>query len=89
MADNLTFELKIIEPDGIFYEGDSDFLEFVSTEGQRGIYKNHIPFAAILAEGMMRIHHGADVLEAEVSGGMIEVRKEKITVLAESIIWKK
>ncbi|MBP3663730.1 MAG: F0F1 ATP synthase subunit epsilon, partial [Tyzzerella sp.] len=43
MADNNLFELKIIEPDGMFFEGEAEFLEFTSVEGQMGVYKNHIP----------------------------------------------
>ena len=42
------FELKIISPDAMFFEGEADFLEFTSVEGGMGVYKNHIPLTTIL-----------------------------------------
>lgn len=88
MADNNMFELKIISPDELFFEGESDFLEFTSVEGDMGIYKNHIPLTTILAPCVMKIHKGGEVKKVEISGGFVEILKEKITVLAESAEWK-
>ncbi len=88
MADNQMFELKIISPDEMFFEGESNFLEFTSVEGQMGIYKNHIPLTTILAPCVMKIHKGDEVKKVEISGGFVEILKEKITVLAESAEWK-
>lgn len=87
MENQNMFELKIIEPDGMFFEGESDFLEFTSVEGQRGVYKNHIPLVTILKPGVMKIHNGGEVRKAEISGGFIEIQKESITVLAEGVKW--
>lgn len=88
MAENNMFDLKIISPDEMFYEGESDFLEFASVEGKMGVYRNHIPLTTILDSCVMRIHKGDEVKKVEVSGGFIEILKEKITVLAESAEWK-
>ncbi len=88
MADNNMFELKIISPEELFFEGESNFLEFTSVEGDMGIYKNHIPLTTILAPCVMNIHNGDDVRKVEISGGFVEILKEKITVLAESAEWK-
>lgn len=60
MAENV-FELKIISPDEVFYEGDGTFLEFVSVEGEMGVYKNHIPLTTILEPCVMKIHNGDEV----------------------------
>ena len=46
MADK--FKLNIISPEKKFLEGDCEFLEFVSTEGELGIYAKHIPLTTIL-----------------------------------------
>ncbi len=81
------FELKIIEPDGMFYEGESDFLEFVSVEGEMGVYKNHLPLTTILQPGVMKIHKDGDVKKLAMIGGFVEIQKEKITVLAENAEW--
>ena len=81
------FELKIIEPDGIFYDGEASFLEFTSVEGRRCVYKNHIPLTTILQPCVVRIHVADEIKKAAVMGGFIEIQKEKITILAEDAKW--
>ncbi|MEE1315378.1 MAG: F0F1 ATP synthase subunit epsilon [Faecalimonas sp.] len=88
MADSREFELKIIEPDGVFYDGACSFLEFTSTEGRMGVYKEHIPMTVILVPAVMKIHLGEEVKRAEISGGFVEIQKERITVLAEGANWE-
>lgn len=87
MADTNLFELKIIEPDGMFFDGEGSFLEFTSVEGQMGVYKNHIPLTTILEPCVIKIHGGETVKKAAVLGGFIEIQKERITVLAEDAEW--
>ena len=87
MADNNLFELKIIEPDGMFFEGEGEFLEFTSVEGQMGVYKNHIPLTTILEPCVVKIHTNGETKKAAVLGGFIEIQKERITILAEDANW--
>lgn len=81
------FELKIIEPDGMFYEGQASFLEFASVMGEMGVYANHIPLTTILAPGVVKIHNDGQVKKAAVMGGFIEIQKDRITVMAEDAQW--
>ena len=85
MADG--FELKIISPDSMFFEGEADFLEFTSVEGGMGVYKNHIPLTTILEPCVMSIHNGTEVKKAAILGGFLEILQDKITVLAEDAQW--
>ena len=87
MADNNLFELKIIEPDGMFFEGEGEFIEFTSVEGQMGVYKNHIPLTTILEPCVVKIHANGETKKAAVLGGFIEIQKERITILAEDANW--
>lgn len=87
MADNNLFGLKIIEPDGMFFEGEGEFLEFSSVEGEMGVYKNHIPLTTILEPCVVRIHTGEQVKKAAVLGGFIEIQKDHITIMAEDANW--
>ena len=80
-------DIKIIEPDGMFYEGKGELLEFTSVEGEMGIYKNHIPLTTILEPCVVRIHVGGEVKKAAVLGGFIEIQKEYATILAEDANW--
>lgn len=81
------FELKIIEPDGMFYEGQSSFLEFASVMGEMGVYANHIPLTTILTPGVVKIHNDGQVKKAAIMGGFIEIQKDRITVMAENAEW--
>lgn len=85
MAD--IFELKIIKPDGMFYEGQASFLEFTSVTGEMGVYANHIPLTTILDSGVVKIHHDGQVKKAAVMGGFVEIQKDRITVMAENAEW--
>ena len=37
MADKSTFQLRIITPDRVFYEGQAEMVEFNNTEGDIGV----------------------------------------------------
>ena len=82
------FELKIISPEELFYEGEGHFIEFTSVEGKMGVYKNHIPLTTILEPCTVKIYNGDETKKAVIGGGFIEILKERITILAESAEWK-
>lgn len=85
MADSM--KLKIVAPERIFYEGDTSFLEFTTTEGEMGIYPEHIPLTAIIAPGVLKIHDGDTVREAALMSGFVQILKDSVTILAESVEW--
>lgn len=88
MADeNKKFELKIITPDRMFYEGCAEMVEFNTTEGEIGIYKNHIPMTVIIKPGVLTITDGEEKKEAALHAGFVEILQDKITILAEVIEW--
>ncbi|MBD5540249.1 MAG: F0F1 ATP synthase subunit epsilon, partial [Lachnospiraceae bacterium] len=55
MASESAFELKIITPDRVFYEGMVEMVEFNTTEGEIGVYKRHIPMTVIVKPGILTI----------------------------------
>lgn len=85
MAESM--KLKIVAPERIFYEGDASFLEFTTTEGEMGIYPEHIPLTAIIAPGVLKIHEGGNVKEAALMSGFVQILKDSVTILAESVEW--
>lgn len=87
MADQIQFKLKIITPERIFFEGDVDMVEFNTTEGEVGIYKNHIPMTMIIAPGILTITNGDKAKDAALHAGFVEILQDKITILAETIEW--
>jgi F-type H+-transporting ATPase subunit epsilon len=88
MEDKL-FELEIITPDRQFYIGKVSFVEMTTSEGNIGIYKNHIPLTCILKPGMVKIYEGdsEEPKKAIVHAGFVEILQDKITVMAEVAEW--
>ena len=84
--DNKNFELTIITPDRTFYEGEASMVEFNTTEGQIGVYKNHIPMTVIVKPGILTIT-GDEVLKAALHSGFVQILQDKIVILAEVIEW--
>mgnify|MGYP001132613378 CR=1 FL=1 len=53
----------------------------------KAIYPGHIPLTAVVVPCVLSIHNGNDVKKAAVHGGIIEILKDKITILAEVAEW--
>ena len=85
MAD--VFKLKVVTPERVFYEGEAGMVELSTTEGDIGVYANHIPMTAIVAPGVLKIHEGSDVRKAALHSGFIEVLPQEITIMAEVVEW--
>jgi len=86
MADN-SFEVKIITPDRVFYEGTAEMIEFNTVEGEIGVYKNHIPLTTVIAPGIVVITEGDVKKKAAIHAGFAEILSDKVTILAEVAEW--
>ena len=84
MAERKTFRLEVISPERIFYTGDAEMVELTTTEGDIGIYADHIPLTTIVAPGVMTI---TELKEAAVLEGFMEITPAKVTILAQSCEW--
>lgn len=88
MADNdKMFQVKIITPDRIFYTGEAEMVEFNTTSGAIGVYKNHIPVTTVLSPGAVIIHEPEGEKIAAVHAGFAEILSDQVTFLAEIAEW--
>lgn len=87
MAEGNMFRLKIITPDRVFYEGEVSMAEMSTTDGEIGVYKNHVPTTFILLPGVLTIHGAEGEKNAALHSGFVEVLLEQVTVLAEAAEW--
>jgi len=82
------FKLEIISPDRSFYSGAAVMLEYRTTEGEVGIYADHVPMTQIVAPGIMTITMAdGEQKKAALMSGFVEILPEKITILAETVEW--
>lgn len=85
MAD--VFKLKVVTPERVFCEGEASMVELSTTEGDIGVYANHIPMTAIVAPGVLKIHENQEIKKAALHSGFIQVLPQEITIMAEVIEW--
>lgn len=87
MADERNFKLKIITPERVFFEDQVIMVEFNTTEGEIGIYKNHIPMTVIIKPGILTVTQENETKEAALHAGFVEILQDQVTILAEIIEW--
>lgn len=87
MEDNKLFNLKVVTPDRIFYDGMVEMVELKTTEGDIGILKGHIPLTAVVAPGALVIKEASDTKEAALIDGIVRILGDNVTILAQSCEW--
>ena len=87
MAEGRNFDLEIITPDRVFYQGQASMIEFNTTEGEIGVYKDHIPMTVIIKPGVLTITSEEEKRKAALHSGFATILQDKVTILAEVIEW--
>ncbi len=75
--------LEIITPDKKLFEGEAKSLTVPGSEGSLGVLNNHAPMIASLKKGKVKVITASETKNFEIKGGVIEVLKNKVVVLAE------
>lgn len=79
-----TFLLEVVTPERKVYAEDVNMVSVKGVEGELGILPNHIPLVTPLKVAPITVKkNGTNELIA-VNGGFMEVRKDKVVILAES-----
>lgn len=78
-----TFQLQVVTPERILLEEDADIVVARGAEGDLGILHGHEPLVTPLDIGelMYRVH--GEERHLAVAGGFLEVRPDKVVVLAD------
>lgn len=78
-------QLEIIAPDKNLYSGEVDLVKVPGSKGSFEILRNHAPIISTLEEGQIKIIDTKGTTTVfDVQGGVIEVKNNKIIVLAET-----
>lgn len=77
--------LEIITPEKKIFSGEVTSVHVPGANGQFQILNNHAPIISTLIPGKVKIKSATGIQIFEVNGGVVEVLKNKIVVLAESI----
>ena len=79
-----SLKLDIVTAERIVYSDDVDALIAPGAEGQLGILPHHAPLMTILQAGELLVRKGNDEDILAISGGFLEVRPDRVIVLADS-----
>ncbi|GAK14493.1 F0F1 ATP synthase subunit epsilon [Geomicrobium sp. JSM 1781026] len=79
-----TINVSVVTPDGSVYEDDVRMISARTEVGEIGVLPGHIPLVTPLIIGTIRMKKDNGEDTVSVSGGFMEVRPDKVTILAES-----
>jgi F-type H+-transporting ATPase subunit epsilon len=77
-------KLEIVSAERVVYTEDVEAVIAPGIEGQLGILPHHAPLMTILQAGELRVRRGAEEDIMAISGGFLEVRPDRVIVLADS-----
>jgi len=78
--------LEIITPDKTVYQGEVESATLPGTLGIFQVLNNHAPIISSLSKGPVTYVNAEGSHNLEIDGGVVEVLKNKVVVLAESIL---
>lgn len=79
-------KIEIITPDSKIFEGDIRSVRVPGKKGSFQVLKDHAPIISTLDKGLVIIvDQAGNEIKYEISGGVIEVKMNKIILLAESV----
>ena len=80
----MTIHLEIVTPERLAYEDDVDMVLVPGAEGELGILPHHTPLVSLLGVGELRIRKGGEEESFAIAGGFLQVRPDKVVVMAET-----
>jgi F-type H+-transporting ATPase subunit epsilon len=79
-----TVNLNVVSAEEQLFTGRIESLQIIGSEGELGIMPGHAPLLTSLKPGMARIvKYGGEEEVLYLSGGMLEVQPNHVTVLAD------
>ena len=79
-----TLRLDLVTAERIVYSDDVDMVIAWGLEGQLGILPHHAPLMTILQPGELIVKKDSKETSMAVSGGFLEVRPDRVIVLADA-----
>jgi F-type H+-transporting ATPase subunit epsilon len=79
----MTLRLEVVSPEGRVFTDDVDMVVVPGIEGELGILPHHTPLVTALGTGELRIRQGGAVQFMLISGGFVEVRPDRVIVMAD------
>ncbi len=76
--------LEIVTPERLAYSDTVDSVQLPGSEGELGVLPHHAPLVSTLGIGELRIRKGGTEESFAIVGGFLQVRPDKVVVMAET-----
>src|SRR5580658_3664349 len=81
-----TLKLEIVTPEAKIYSEDVDMVTLPGTEGEMGVYPQHVPLMTQLAAGEIIVRKGGQDFFLAVGDGFAEITADHVSVLTDMAI---
>ncbi|MDQ6622528.1 MAG: F0F1 ATP synthase subunit epsilon [Verrucomicrobiota bacterium] len=78
-----TLRLEIVTPEATAYSEDVEMVTLPGTEGELGVYPNHVPLLTTLKPGELRVLKGGRENFLAVGEGFVEITASSVSVLTD------
>lgn len=82
----MTVQVNIVSAEEFIYAGEAQMLYAPGSQGELGISPRHAPLLTALKPGEVRVQDEKGEKSFFISGGMLEVQPDVITILADTAI---
>ena len=80
----MPIQLEIVTPERLVYQDEVESVNVPGVEGELGILPHHAPLVSTLGYGELRIRKGGAEESFAIVGGFVQVRPDKVVVMAET-----
>jgi len=80
----MPLHLEIVTPERLAYSDEVDMVLVPGVDGELGILPNHTPLVSLLGVGELTIRKGGQEELFAIAGGFLQVRPDKVVVMAET-----
>src|SRR3954453_6241550 len=80
----MALQLEIVTPERLAYSDEVDSVQLPGSEGGLGGLPHHAPLVSMLGGGELRIRKGGAEEAFAIVGGFVQVRPDKVVVMAET-----
>jgi F-type H+-transporting ATPase subunit epsilon len=78
-----TLKLEIVTPEKTAYSEDVEMVTLPGSEGELGVYPNHVPLLTTLNPGELRVLKGGRETFLAIGEGFVEITGDSVSVLTD------
>jgi F-type H+-transporting ATPase subunit epsilon len=80
----MNIKLDVVTAERLVYSDEVDIVIAPGVDGELAILPRHAPLMTMLKPGELRTRIGADEQSLVITGGFLEVRPDRVTILADA-----